>query len=421
MIISFAYPFLAFFAWGLLAAYLLICIAECVILFKTKQPITAERHFANFLSLGDTNDIQLLIRSRIDINVDLEIRDELPMQLTIRDFNLCTNLFARESKMIVYRITPLIRGAYNFGKLNVFISLKFPAIIMRKIAFDLEATAKVYPSVLQMKRFELMAMSKTNLIPGGRKRHRLGQSYEFDQIKTYIPGDDFRSLNWKATGRSGQLMVNRYEDEKAQQVYAIIENGRNMYMPFNGLSMFDHSLNAALILLNLALKKGDRTGLVTYSKKVNGWIKADNKHGQIKSILEKMYKEQLDSAEPDSDALYAFFQKQVKNRSLLFFFTNAELMQALDRRLPALMKLHLRHKLIVVMFENSELKKLLSKKSVKIEDMMTRSLAEKYLYQKEIMAYKIKSLGVNCILTTPEELNLNIVNAYLDVKTMCLV
>ena len=97
---------------------------------------------------------------------------------------------------------------------------------------------------------------------------RIGHSYEFEQIKNYVRGDDYRSINWKATSRRGHLMVNQYEDERAQQVYNIIDKSRSMKMPFNGMSLLDYAINTSLVISNVALQKHDRAGLMTFSDKM---------------------------------------------------------------------------------------------------------------------------------------------------------
>ncbi|MEZ5054237.1 MAG: DUF58 domain-containing protein [Chitinophagales bacterium] len=96
---------------------------------------------------------------------------------------------------------------------------------------------------------------------------KIGHSYEFEQIKNYTSGDDIRSINWKATGRRNQLMINQYGDEKSQQIYSILDKSRAMNMPFNGLSLLDYAINTTLVISNTALHKDDKAGLLTFNEK----------------------------------------------------------------------------------------------------------------------------------------------------------
>jgi uncharacterized protein (DUF58 family) len=87
---------------------------------------------------------------------------------------------------------------------------------------------------------------------------------EFEQIKEYVSGDDIRTLNWKASARKGGLMINNFMEEKSQQVYCIIDKGRLMKMPFDGLTLLDYAINTCLVLSNVCLRKQDRVGVITF-------------------------------------------------------------------------------------------------------------------------------------------------------------
>ena len=112
-----------------------------------------------------------------------------------------------------------------------------------------------------------MLYQTDSLIFGVKKIRRLGHTMEFDQIKEYVRGDDIRSINWKATARSNQLMVNQFQDEKSQQVINIIDTGRVMKMPFDGLQLLEYAINTSLVISNIAILKDDKAGLLTFSNK----------------------------------------------------------------------------------------------------------------------------------------------------------
>jgi uncharacterized protein (DUF58 family) len=125
----------------------------------------------------------------------------------------------------------------------------------------------VYPSFLKLRQYELMAVSNRLTDIGIKKMRRIGHSMEFDQVKNYVAGDDYRTVNWKATARKGDLMVNSFTDEKAQHIYCVIDKSRAMKMPFEGLSLLDYAINASLILSSVALVKQDKAGLITIAGK----------------------------------------------------------------------------------------------------------------------------------------------------------
>ena len=167
--------------------------------------------------------------------------------------------------MLKYYLRPVKRGQYEFGKINLFTASPVK-LLNRKFIMGEPTEVPVYPSHLQLRKYQLMAIKQPAERSRCKKLRRIGHSMEFEQIKEYVSGDDYRTVNWKATARKGGLMVNNYTEEKSQQLYCIIDKSRVMKMPFDGLSLLDYSINTSLVLSNVALQKLDRAGLVTLLK-----------------------------------------------------------------------------------------------------------------------------------------------------------
>src|SRR3546814_3180514 len=106
-----------------------------------------------------------------------------------------------------------------------------------------------------MRRFELLAISNRLREVGIKRVRRIGNSMEFEQVRNYVVGDDPRFINWKATARKNDIMLNAFQEERAQQVFSLIDKGRGMQMPFEGLSLMDYAINASLVLANTALDR----------------------------------------------------------------------------------------------------------------------------------------------------------------------
>ncbi len=194
-----------------------------------------------------------------------------------------------------------------------------------------------------MKKYEIKTFARTATEFGVKKVRRIGHSYEFEHIKQYTRGDDYRSINWRATSRRAQLMVNQYEDEKSQQVYCIIDKSRVMHMPFHGLSLFDYAVNTALVISNIVLGKQDKAGLITFAENPKALVKAERSRLQLKKIMDTLYKEKEGAVEANYGSLYMNIQKFVNGRCLMFLFTNFESTYALQRVLPQLRKLNDKH------------------------------------------------------------------------------
>jgi uncharacterized protein (DUF58 family) len=313
------------FAVGRVA--LLVCLvllaADLLMLYRTKKGITGDRVLADKLSNGDDNPVLLQLRNNYPFPVRLRLIDEVPFQFQLRNMDLRVGLDGHAARDVTYQLRPLKRGEYQFGTLNVF-AAGVLGLVSRRYRLAGETTVPVYPAYLQMRKYELMAISDRLTELGIKKIRRIGQNREFEQVKEYVSGDDIRTINWKATARRNDLMVNHYQDEKSQAVYSVIDKGRVMKMPFEGMSLVDYAINAALVISNIAIRKEDKAGIITFHHKIGTVLPAAKTNGQMRSILEVLYNQRTNFKESDFELLYARVRRSVNQRSLLLLYTNFE-------------------------------------------------------------------------------------------------
>ena len=419
-IISFIIEFLFPIAQAFLVVFIAILLVDILLVFHPTANIKCERKLPKVFSLNDENVIRLIFVNEYSLPLQLTIIDEIPEQFEVRDFMRKLYLKPKQESEIVYSLIPKSRGEYIFNAVNIFISTTF-RLVERRIIKDLKQVLPVYPSIIQMKNFELKAFSRTSNVEGIKRLRRLGHSYEFEQIKDYVLGDDYRSINWKATSRQGKLMVNQYEDEKSQQVYCIIDKSRVMKMPFDKLSLLDYAINTSLVLLNVALKKYDKAGLITFSDKLGSLVKAERNSTQINKILQALYREKERHLEANYELLYQASRRIIKGRSLIFLFTNFESTFAAERALPILRKINNLHLLVVVFFENTEVIRYSEKEARNVEEIYYQTIAQKFVSEKQQIVNKLKQFGIQTILTAPEDLSINTINKYLELKSRGLI
>lgn len=419
-VISFSFQIVFNLAIGLLVIYIFVLLFDVHLLFYNNDVILVDRSLPNNFSLGDSNIINLEITNCTYKEFRIELIEELPIQLQIRDFKINFNLANKETKKQHYILDPKSRGEYSFGNTICYLSSKI-GFIQRRIITSNSAMVKVYPSIVQMKNIELKAFSSTSIFNGVKKIRRIGHSYEFEQIKSYVNGDDYRTINWKATSRKNSLMVNHYEDEKSQQVYSVIDRGRLMNMPFNGLSLLDYSINTALAISNVSIRKSDKAGVLTFDNNSVNFIKADNKNKQLQLIIELLYRQTESTKESDFELLFTNIKNNLNGRSLLFLFTNFESSAALKRQISILRKINLQHLLVVVIFENDEIKSIAKADVANFSEMYNQAIAQKFIIEKQQMLQILTQYGIQTIYTTPSELSMSTLNKYLELKAKGLI
>ena len=395
---------------------LMSMLALDYLLLFLRNGINASRRTPERLSNGDQNQLQVLTENRYPFPVVLEVVDELPFQFQERDFSFRFPLAAGQRKTHAYHLRPVKRGEYAFGALNAYAG-SLIGLVMRRYRFDMGKTIPVFPSFLQMRRYQLMAISNRLSEIGVKKIRRVGHSMEFEQIRDYVPGDDIRTVNWKATARRNQMMVNSFTEEKSQQVYCVIDKGRVMKMPFDGLSLLDHSINASVVLSNVALLKQDKAGIITFSEEIGDFLPASGKVAQMNSILELLHRQKTRYLESDFEKLYAHMKRRITQRSLVMLFTNFESLNALQRQLPYLRRIARNHLLMVVFFENSLLSEQMRKPAGSLEEVYRRTIAAKFAFEKKQIVRELQQHGILTLLTAPEQLTVNAVNRYLELKS----
>ena len=407
-------------AQTLLVATIAITIADALLLFAKNTRVVARRIVPKILSLGDNQTIHLEVENHSNLALTTTLIDELPMQFQKRDFELSMKLQAGEARKTDYALRPTERGEYHFGDINIFIA-SLIGLIQRRIIQPATTTVPVYPSVIQMKKYEFKGLHQIAHGFGLKKIRRIGHSYEFEQIKNYVAGDDFRSVNWKASGRRGAIMVNQYEDERAQQIYCIIDKSRVMRMPFAGLSLMDHAINTSLVIANIILHKKDKVGLLSFSDKIGSVLQAETGPNQLNRILHELYKEKEGKGEASYELLYYAVRRLIRGRSLLMLFTNFETMFALERVLPTMRLMNNLHLLVVVFFINTEIEDFAKQTATSTEDIYHQAIAQKYLDEQSQIALRLRQYGIQTILTRPEDLSMNTINKYLELKSRGLI
>ena len=418
--LSYFIPILFNIAQLSILVLILLFFLDFLIVFVGKNKISATRILPDKFSNGDKNQIKLEINNNYPFTIHLEIIDEIPEQFQVRDFKIKESITPRKTRSIQYDLKPTERGEYYFGNLNVYVS-SILNIVAKRFTFENGAVVPTYPGFKQLKKFELLNINQNSLEYGLKKVRRLGHSMEFEQIKDYVIGDDLRTINWKATAKKNQLMVNQFQDKKSQPVYSIIDKGRIMKMPFDGLSLLDYAINSALVISNVVLKKHDKAGMLSFSKRIDNVVVAQRRSSQMQLILEALYNVKTDFFESDFSRLYASIKRHITHRSLILMYTNFETLDSLERQLPYLKAIAKSHLLVVIFFKNTELNSLINNKAETIEHVYDKVIAEKFAFEKRLIVNELKKYGIYSILTTPEHLTIDTINKYLEIKARGLL
>ena len=419
LFISFFVPVLFKPVLAFVASIFLFTLVDYFLLFLLRGGVTGTRNMSARFSIGDVNTITINLSNNYPFKIYSRLIDELPRQFQVRNFDLPIEVEYKSKKAAIYSLRPVARGEFEFGNLYCYTSSPLQ-LLKRRIVIAKTTSVKVYPAFQQLRKYQLMAASDFS-VAGVKRIRRLGHSLEFEKIKDYVQGDDVRTINWKATARSSNLMVNTFTDARQQLIYCLVDKGRNMKMPFEGMTLLDHSINACLALLNVALLKQDKAGLITFSNKVNDIIAADRRNDQLHRILETLYKQQTEFKESDYEAVWSTVHRGITQRSLILLFTNFETYSSMERQMPFLRKIAQRHLVCVIFFQNTLLKEIHESNPDNIEGIYIKTIADQFDLEKRMIVKELRRHGILSVLTTPQNLTVDVINRYLELKARQMV
>lgn len=404
----------------IMGVFIILLLLDIISVFALKNGIQVVRHCPNRLSNGDQNPISISVKNLYSYRVNIKIVEEVPFQFQKRDLIFDSSLKSGEEKMYHYNVRPVKRGIYSFGAVNVFVGSQF-GLITKRYVFNQNKQITVYPSFIELRKYELLAASNRLKDYGIKKIRRIGNATEFDHIEQYVLGDDPRTINYKATAHANKLMVNKFEDEKSQQVYCIIDKGRTMKMPFNGMTLLDYAINSTLMVSSTALNRGDKVGIITFSRNIDNIVSAEKNRKQRNKILEALYTQKTDFKESDYEILYITIRRKITQRSLIVFYTNFDTVSGMKRQLKYLRLLAKDHLVLVAFFINSEFNSILESQPTDIENMFRKGIAESLSNDKLLIVRELKRNGIHTILSKPENLTIDSINKYLELKARGLI
>ncbi|MCQ2188337.1 MAG: DUF58 domain-containing protein [Paludibacteraceae bacterium] len=421
LLVATGYLWEIFFFLGAIASLSLLLVAGIEYLILRKGSVGISRECPDRLSNGDDTEITVHLKSDYNIPISVTVIDELPEVFQIRDFNLKTSLEPQQSQSLKYFVRPTLRGKYVFHDTHAYICTQRLGLVQRHFVNKTESVAKVYPSFLFLRKSELLSVQNKVREYGNKVIRKVGQSREFENIRDYVLGDDYRSINWKATARRSHLMVNQFEEEQSQYVYSIIDKGRGMQHSFNGLSQLDYAINSALQFSYVVLSHMDNAGLITLENKVDTFVAPSRRIGQMNRIMEALYKEESSFAQSDFSDLLQFADQKISRRSLLVIYTNFTRMSSVQLQLPYLRKLASRHVVLLVFFKDKDLQAESEKKVTNEIDCATTVVARQFMFERQLIANELNRYGIHSILTDPENLTTDTVNKYLEMKARSII
>lgn len=382
--------------------------------------IEVNRDVNEVLSVGTPNSVKLWFTNRGSVPLKIHVHDEPPMPCSYTDLPFDIELFPNKHQYSIYHVEPHHRGKNRFRR--VFLQMKSRLGLWTLYdERDIHQVVRIYPDIKAVHGVELMAR-RNRLAETGIKMSRLrGRGTEFDRLREYRRGDEFRSIDWKATSRHQELISREYVVEKNQNIIFLLDCGRSMCNADEGVTHFDRALNAAILLSYVALRQGDTVSLMACSNKVERWVPPVRGAGSIQKLIRQVY--DLDPVYEASDYRLMSEQLQLRyrKRSLVVVLTHALDEVHLSHLSDALRMMRWPHLVLSAFLRNVPLQERMNAIPETDREAFQIAAAADIVATQTTQIAALQKSGLLILDTLPENLSVNLISRYLDIKARQLL
>lgn len=379
-----------------------------------------ERHHESKLSLGVPNPVILRVRNRFRRGTSFKVRDEAPEAFLIEKRVMDGNVQPLGAWTHIYHIQPLRRGDYSFG--NITMRWRGPlGLVERQGTVKAAGPVKVYPNLLDVRKYDLMLRKNRLQEMGLRNTRMFGEGTEFERLREYLPDDEYRRINWKATARRHRPVTVQFQTERSQTVIAVLDTGRMMQSPVADIAKLDYAVNAVLFLGYVATGKGDRVGVMSFADDVSHYLAPKQGRGQFYRMLEVLYAVDAQQVEPNYRKALAYLAVKQRRRALVVIFTDLSSGASLDS-LVAQVSLLARSSLpLVVTISDPDVHAAASQVPTDGLSVYQRESASHMLDERRLVLDTLRKRGVLTLDVPANQLSLAVINRYLELKARTML
>jgi len=404
-------------AWDLCA---LIAWAVDLIRLPRADRLVLERSWAGPPSLSNVTEVTIEVRNESGVNVECRVLDDVPRSLTPQPPTLEIKAAARDSASAHYTVRPLERGDIALGE--AYLRYQSGSQFAERWArVDLKQTIRVFPDLEDAKRHNIYLSRARQIELERRLIRQRGVGREFESLREYQQGDEFRNICWTATARRGKHVTKLFQVERSQAVWIVMDAGRLLRARVGELSKLDLSVNAALSLAQIALYSGDRVGLLVYGRNVQQRVGLGRGLSQMRAIIESLASAHEEVAEADHLRAASVLLQLQKQRALIIWVTDLADTSMTPEVIESASRILSKHLLLFTVIAQTDLNELAAKNPSSAEELYEVAAAQEMVHRRETLIGKVRNQGALALEIAPSRLTTSLVNQYLEVKERNLI
>ena len=389
---------------------------------KPETALSLSRTVDEKLSLGVANSVTVTAQNKSPVTLRLRVRDIPPPTFDLDGSVERTIVLPPDPRPLnfSYQVTPPAKGDFKFGSLY----FEYPGrlgLISRQGMISAVQTVKVYPNLVETAKYELLARRGRLMQLGIRTAKVRGGGSEFESLREYVPGDEYKKIDWSATARRGKLITRQYEAERSQNIVLMLDTGRNMLQGIQKMAKLDYVVNTALMLAYVAAAGDDKVGLMAFDAEVRVYLPPAKSKVQVYSILERLYNLNARMVETDYKAAFQNLATRWRRRSLIVLFSDLVDPDSSAQILDAVPMLSDSHRVVCVTVSDPNIVAAANSVPEDSAGVYQKAVAVQVLQERRAAISILKRRGVWTIDSPPEALSADLINHYLDLKARSLI
>lgn len=368
------------------------------------------------LSLYAMEKIKFRVYNKSDKEMYIEIVDEAPeLYFEVQEKSIKGSVLPHSKEIFEYEAIPRKRGAFSIGSVHVRYEGNLK-LCKKQFILALKKEYKVYPNLKDLKKYRLAAYNSMVNQSGQKVMKMLGNGTEFESLREYVSGDEYRKINWQATARENKPIVNQYEPEKNQHVYTFIDTGRPMSYSVKGYKKLDLAINTSLLLSDIVNQNGDQSGLMVFNTEVNNFVMPGKGNIHRNNLMEALYHIEHTNETSNYDEAFYYFKTKERRRSLICIFTDFDTLEEAEDMMKVLPVLSRNNIVMIILINDEKLQEIASISVEKEDDSYKKGVALEMLRERKKMINILNAKGIMCIQCSPEKISIEVINKYLHIK-----
>ena len=382
--------------------------------------IEVRRIWSEPLGLAKPMRVGLELHNASSTAISAKVNDEAPETFCSELPSLEISARGNGSGSGSYSIEPRSRGDARFGDVWLRYASRF-LFAERWARASMGQTVRVYPNIEEAQRLRIYLIRSRQIELEKRLKRQRGYGREFESLREYRAGDEWRDICWSATARRGKLITKVHQIERSQTVWIVLDAGRLLRARVDRLTKLDYTVDAALSLAQVAFYSGDRVALLAYGRKPQQRVAPGRGMSHLRAMVESLALVHTEPFEADHLLAAELLLSLQSRRSLIVWLTDLAETAATPEVIECAARMATRHLVLLGIIGQPELHRVVAASPENKSEMYRYTAALEIVQRRDLLLRRLRQQGALTLEVDPTKLSTELVNRYLEVKERSLL